>query len=180
MMKYIEEYFEDAKVLYLTNNEIKHLNNFLREQINIESVEGIILIPEYKEIDRRYYNDAYCSMDIKVIAHNDQKDLEEIERSISKVRCKLPYYTTSYIPTNEFKFSITDINKFTSDSIIIKSWNERDLLSSYILFDRNGNIEKLQNELKVNKNIWGGLSKIGNIDELSMEPSKKKVLSINK
>ena len=109
--------------------------------------------------------------------HKEPSDLKRIERSICEASRCLPFI--SYIPTNEFRFEITDINSFNSDSIIIKSWNERDLASSYILFDRNGIFEKLQDELRENKKSWAGLSRIGNIDKLNIEPSKKKVLSIN-
>ena len=68
-------------------------------------------------------------------------------------------------------------NSFKSDSKITRWWNERDLVSSYILFDRNGIFEKMQDELGVSTKPWGGLSRIGNIDELNVESSKKKVLS---
>ena len=176
-MKYIEENFNDAYVQDLSDDEIRHLTTFLKEQVSIESVECICLKPEYREIDRRYYDDSYCSVEIKIIVHKESSDLKWIERSICEARRCLPFI--SYIPTNEFKFVITDINSFNSDSIITKSWNERDLVSSYILFDRNGIFEKLQDELRENKESWAGLSKIGNIDKLNIEPSKKKVLSIN-
>ena len=176
-MKYIEENFSDAYVQDLSDDEIRHLTTFLKEQVSIESVECICLKPEYREIDRRYYDDSYCSVEIKIIVRKESRDLKWIERSICEARRCLPFI--SYIPTNEFKFVITDINSFNSDSIITKSWNERDLVSSYILFDRNGIFEKLQDELRENKEPWVGLSKIGNIDKLNIEPSKKKVLSIN-
>lgn len=176
-MKYIEENFNDAYVQDLSDDEIRHLTTFLKEQVNIEFVECICLKPEYREIDRRYYDDSYCSVEIKIIVHKESGDLKWIERSICEARRCLPFI--SYIPTNEFKFVITDINSFNSDSIITKSWNERDLVSSYILFDRNGIFEKLQDELRENKESWAGLSKIGNIDKLSIEPSQKKVLSIS-
>lgn len=176
-MKYIEKNFNDAYVQDLSDDEIRHLTTFLKELVGIESVECICLKPEYREIDRRYYDDSYCSVEIKIIVHKESSDLKWIERSICEARRCLPFI--SYIPTNEFKFVITDINSFNSDSIITKSWNERDLVSSYILFDRNGIFEKLQDELRENKESWAGLSKIGNIDKLSIEPSKKKVLSIS-
>ncbi len=170
-MKYIEENFNNTYVQNLSNDEIRHINTFLREIISIKAVECILLIPEYREIDRRYYDDIYCEIEIKIIMHQEPRALKRVEKSICEARPNLPFI--SYIPTNKFEFEITDVNSFISDSVIIKSWSETALVSSYILFDRNGIFEKFQDELRTSKRPFEGLSKIGNIDELSMDSPKK-------
>lgn len=57
-MNYVEENFKGAYTLGLSSDEIKYLKDFLSKQINIESTLCILLIPRYKEIDRRYYDDS--------------------------------------------------------------------------------------------------------------------------
>ena len=176
-MKYVEENFKGAHIQSLSDEEIRNLKNFLNEQMNIESVECILLMPGYKEIDRRYYDESYCSINLKIIVRKEDKDLERINRSIWALKCFLPF--KSYIPTNELDVEIMNVNNFISSSMIIKSWSEKYLVSSYILFDRNGIFEKMQDKLKISQEPWANLCIIDNINELSMEYNKKKVLSLN-
>ena len=176
-MKYIEENFKDTNVQSLSDNEIRYLSEFLEKQISIQSVECILLKPKYKEICRRYYDDSYCSIQIIVITQKESRDLKIIEESILETERLLPFL--SYIPTNEFDFVIDDVDSYKSESIIIRSWSECDLVSSYILFDRNGYFENMQDELRERKTPYVGLSKIDNINKLCTEPFEKRLARVN-
>ena len=174
-MKYIKENFKKIMGNQIPKAELEILTPFLRELKNNNDVECIYLVPTFKEIEYGRESFDYFYKQFYIIVGKEKS--EHIERCINKTRLQLK--EKGYFFVDEYGFyCIEQFNKIYWQSLV----------SSYIIFDRNGTYEKLQDELKIQvepyKTIsqydsYRSLVEIENIDELNNEPVKSKTLNRN-
>lgn len=179
-MKHIEQNFKKIMGCEFLEEELQILKPFLAELKNFKAIECIFLVPTYKEIEYAREPFEYLYKEFYVIFNKELSTDEEcnkIQKCINETRFLLK--DKGYFFIDEYKFET--IEEF--DSFYWKS-----LVSSYIIFDRNGTYEKLQDEIKTQveprKPISeysqvGALAEIENIDKLSDKMLKKKVLQRN-
>lgn len=168
-MKHIEKNFENRKNRSLSDDEILFLNQFLKEQIENSPVECIYLVPMCKN-DEDIIN---CSIRIIVVEYKGQIDLDDkINRSVYEVNRNMSKKRSN--PTNEIDFHVSDIKEYlgVDPKTLLKWYNDKDLVSSYILFDRNGTFGKIQERLEDKAEPWTPLANITNIDELVVDYEK--------
>ena len=177
---YIKENFKKIMGNIIPDKELDILKPLLSNLKNNQAVKCIYLVPIYneKEFGREPFEYFYKKFYIRV--NKEKITAEEYEQMI--------------ICINKARFSLKEKGYFFIDAYqfnIIEKFNEwywRSLVSSYIIFDRNGTYEKLQDELKTQVEpykaisqyyLYGLPAEIENIDELNDEPVKKKVLNRN-
>ena len=172
-MKHIENNFKKLMGNIIPKDELEILKQLLLELKSYQAVECIYLIPTYEEVEYGREPFDYFYKQLYVIANKEKLSEEEcsqLQLSINKAYFSLK--EKGYFFVDEYRF------------IIIKKFKEffwKSLVSSYIIFDRNGKYEKLQDELKnkvepfgpiLEYSQIGTLSEIENIDELNDEPQK--------
>lgn len=172
-MKYIKENIriKDGQKIY--DDDLKILVPFINEIQNNDFVECICLIPIYKQEEVAREPNDYCYIDIKIFVNEELKDYEEIKSSINKVHYDL---CNRYLPINEYNFEIIDLKKFNPNYSIYSSLCKKDLVSSYIIYDKNGTFGELQEELESQVRPWGSLVQIENIEKLDVKVEQPKRL----
>ena len=179
-MKHIEQNFRKIMGCQFLEKELEILKSFLSELKSFPAVECIFLVPTYKEIEYGRETFDYFYKDFSVILNKKlmtNEDYNQIQRCMIETNVLLE--NQGYFFVNEYEFkTIEEFDEFY--------W--KSLVSSYIIFDRNGTYEKLQDEIKTQveprKPISeysqvGALAEIENIDKLSDKTLKKKVLQKN-
>ena len=179
-MKYIEENFKKIMGNQIPKDELEILKPFLSELKNNQAIECIYLVPTYKKIEYGREPFDYFRKRFYIIVNNEKtasEEYEQIQRCIHKARFSLKKKGYFFVDKYEF-YCIKEFDKFYWTSLV----------SSYIIFDRNGTYEKLQDELKTKVEPYkprseyyeyGSLAEIENIDELENEPIKRKTLNRN-
>ena len=172
-MKYIEKNFENADVRSFSDDEIKFLNQALKELIDNESVESIFLVPIAKEEEACRSTNYYCSAKLFVIARKSNKELKYSRENALK-DLNINISNKRYLPVNALNTEtiyLSNLVRAKKDSLI-KLWFDYDLVSSYILFDRNGIVGKLQDDAAERVEPWR-VARIINIDKLITEEKEK-------
>lgn len=170
-MKYIKENIriKDGQEIY--DDELDILLPFINQLAIRDDVEGICLIPTYKQEEVGYEPRNYCSIYVNLFINKNTEE-EKIENNIYKIINNL---SNRRIPINEYNFEIIDLNKINQDNIIYSVLFEKNLISSYIIYDKNGELTKLQEKLKEQIKPWKSLVQIENIDKLDIESQKPAV-----
>lgn len=160
-MEYIEKNFHKIKNINLNENELLEIKNFINNLKNYKSIEGICLMPSY--IETGFYNNLnpYCYIEIIILIEN-KNELNEIEDLISRINKNL---SKIYVIFNKFVFSI---NFIKNPSCQLK----RTIISSYILYDRNGFVKNLQDTYKNTLRPYDVIA-IENIQDLEQTEIKK-------
>ena len=173
-MKHIEENFEKIMGNEIPKEELNILQPFLKELKDYQAVDCIYLVPTFKKMEfgRETFDYFYKQFCIILNKENiSQEEYKQIQISIDKARFSL--YETGYPFIDEYGFS--EIDQFDQ-----RYW--KSLVSSYIIFDRNGKYGKIQdeikNEIKPYKSIaqnykYGSVAEIENIEELNTKPVEK-------
>ena len=164
-MKYIKENYKNSAESGFTIDELEIIKPFISELINNIDVECIFLLATY--VNNRITKDPndYCKIEISVIV-----DDENISRTIDKIIETGSKLDRIQDPTNTFILQITEREAFEEGrSKSYPSIAKKDLVSSYIIYDKNGTYEKLQDKLNTSIKPWGGLSKLLNINELDVK-----------
>ena len=169
-MKYVENNFLKAEGNRIYDPELTILKPFLNELKNNQSVECICLMPEY--IEESF---GFCSIKISIFARNAADDFNNIQHSIKSLLGALFY--KKYKIINNFRVEIQDATSFLENKELCNVLYRKSLVSSYIVFDRTGVFEKLQEELKDQIKPWESIIELENIDELEKDDTKNKVLS---
>ena len=172
-MKYIEKNFENADVRSFSDDEIKFINQLLKELIDNESVEGVFLIPIAKEEEVCRSTNYYCKAKLVVIARKSNKELKYLRETAMK-DFNISISNKRYLPVNEINTEtiyLSNLVRAKKDSLI-KLWFDYDLVSSYIMFDRNGIIGKLQDDASKKVKPWK-VARIINLDKLITEEKPK-------
>ena len=175
-MKHIQKNFENVGYVDLSEEEIVFLNQFLMEQVNNGSVECVYLVPIYKNERQIKSSIRVVVVEFKGIVCLD----ENIKKSIYDVNHNMS--TKRSHPSNEIDFQISEINEYigVDTNSLLKWYNDKDLVSSYILFDRHKRFERIQDELKDDIEPWRPLACITNIDKLATSCQKEKPVALNK
>lgn len=179
-MKHIEENFKKIMGNQIPKDELDILKPFLSELKNNQAVDCIYLVPTYEEIEYGREPFVYFRKRFYIIVNKEKaipSVCEQIQMCINKAKYSLN--EKGYFFVDEYEFSrVAEFDKFYWGSLV----------SSYIIFDRNGTYEKLQDEFKTKvepyKPIsqyyeYGSLAEIENIDELDNEAVKRKTLNRN-
>ena len=162
-MKYIKKNIriKDGQKIY--DDDLNILVPFIDELKNKDAVECICLMPLYMQEEIAREPNDYCHIFIKIFANGELEDYEEIKNSISKVEYDLG---NRYIPVNEYGFEIIDLKEFYQDDSIYSTLCKKDLVSSYIIYDKKGAFAELQDESNKQIRPWAVLVQIENIEEL--------------
>ncbi len=172
-MKHISENFENAHVVSLSDDELLGLSLLIDDLKKKRRIHGIYLLPRYEEIDCRYYDDGYARIQVTIVAQNSERAYEELLNYCNKYNDFLEF--KSYIPTNKFEYDIQDINDYTlNDDSFMSGFYRMYLVSSYIVYDRHGYLEWLQDSLKDKKEPMENLVNLDNIDKLEIVDNKTK------
>lgn len=140
-MKYIKENFAIEKGNKIYDYEIRILNNFISKLKSNQSVECICLVPIYidKNIDSE--SDNICSIKLYILAKKELNDFSKIQKTINSF-AKMMFNNKDQI-YNWFSVEIDNATYFLSSKNIDKSNYSKDLVSSYILYDKNGSFSSL-------------------------------------
>lgn len=179
-MKHIEENFKNIMGNKIPKDELEILKQLLLELKSFQAVECIYLVPTYEEIEFGRESFDYFYKRLYVILNKERLSEEEYKKlQYCMNKAYFSLYDKGYFFANEY--SISSIENF--DEFY---WSS--LVSSYIIFDRNGIYGKLQDELKTKVepfkpssqyNDIGSLAEIENIDELHSEQVKKELSKNN-
>ena len=149
--------------------ELEILKLFLLELKNNQAVECVYLVPTFRKIEYGRESFDYFFKEFYIIARKGTIQFEQLQKSVNKTRFSLK--EEGYFFVDEYDFH--NIENFDK-------WDWKSLVSSYIIFDRNGCYERLQDELKTKIKPYNTLLvEIENIDELNAEPIKKRALIRN-
>lgn len=164
-MKHIENNFQKIAGVKIDQSELIILRTFLNELKDNPIIEGILISPTYHEyiMGREDFSDeAIC---IYIVIDGSKENKIALENDIIAARHilnKKPYFNP--YSNNKYNFEIQNKPNYEKNSILM-SFAIKDLVSSYIYFDRFGKLEKLQEKFK-NTAPWSSLVEIENIDEL--------------
>lgn len=163
-MKYIEENFIFEKGNKIYDYEIRILNNFISKLKSNQSVECICLVPIYidKNIDSE--SDNICSIKLYILAKKELNDFSKIQKTINSF-AKMMFNNKDQI-YNWFSVEIDNATYFLSSKNIDKSNYSKDLVSSYILYDKNGSFSSLQDKYKDKVKPWNKVVALENIDKI--------------
>ena len=164
-MKYIKENYKNSAESGFTLDELEIIKPFISDLVNNIDVECIFLLATY--VDKRITKEPndYCKVEISVILDekNISKTIDKLMETGNKLDCMQD-------PINTFVLQITEREAFEEiRSKTYPSIEKKDLVSSYIIYDKNGTYEELQDKLKTSIKPWGGLSKLLNINELDVK-----------
>ena len=165
-MKYIKKNIRKKDGQKIHDDDLNILAPFIDELKNKDAVECICLMPLYMQEEIAREPNDYCYIFIKIFANGELEDYGEIKNSIRRVEYDL---SNRYIPVNEYGFEITDLKKFYQDDRIYSTLCKKALVSSYIIYDKNGTFAELQDELKNQIHPWAPLVQIENIEELNVK-----------
>ena len=179
-MKHIEENFKKIMGNKIPQDELEILKQLLLELKSYHGVECIYLVPTYEDIEYGREPFGYFYKQLYVIVNKEKLSEEECKQlQLCVNKAYFPLKKKGYFFVDEYRFHrIENFGEFYWDSLV----------SSYIIFDRNGTYERLQDELKTKVEPYkpisqyydiGSLAEIENIDELEKEPDKRKVLTRN-
>ena len=159
-MKYIKENIriKDGQEIY--DDELDILLPFINQLAIRDDVEGICLIPTYKQEEVGYEPRNYCSIYVNLFINKKPNTNNNTNNNIE-----------------DSNYNI--FNKINQDNIIYSVLFEKNLVSSYIIYDKNGELTKLQEKLKEQIKPWKSLVQIENIDKLdikSQKPAVKKLV----
>lgn len=164
-MKYIKKNIRIKDGQKIHDDDLNILVPFIHELQNKDSVEGICLMPLYKQEEIAREPNDYSHIYINVFVNGELEDYEEIKNSIIKVEYD---FCNRYIPVNEYDFEIIDLKKFYQDDSIYSTLCKKALVSSYIIYDKNGTFAELQDELKNQICPYAALVQIDNIEKLDV------------
>ena len=165
-MKYIKKNIKIKDGQNIYDDDLNILVPFIRKLQNKDSVEGICLMPLYKQEEIAREPNDYSHIYIKVFVNGELEDYEEIKNSIIKVEYD---FCNRYIPVNEYDIDIIDLKEFYKDDSTYSTLCKKALVSSYIIYDKNGTFAELQDEFKNQIHPWAPLVQIENIEELDVK-----------
>lgn len=177
---YIKENFKKIMGNIIPDKELDILKPLLSNLKNNQAVKCIYLVPIYNEKEFGREPFEYFYKKFYIIVNKEKITAEEYEQMIICInKARFSLKEKGYFFVDEYRFHrIENFGEFYWDSLV----------SSYIIFDRNGTYERLQDELKSKVEPYkpisqycdiGSLAEIENIDELEKEPDKRKVLTRN-
>lgn len=177
-MVFLEENFENMLLKKYSDKEIELLQSVIASLKDFKMVEGIILIPFIK-CDKKYISTNEFDSDFVIFVNKNEGIDNEIETLINNIKAKINDCDDKISDTN---FYIWNINVFNNKNFsFYKMAFESFLVSSYILYDKNKNLTKLQGKLgSKTRAITGNeqvLVKIDNVDKLDygLIKTKKKL-----
>ena len=177
-MKHIENNFQKIYGVKINQSELIILRTFLNELKDNPIIEGILISPTYHKyiMGREDFSDeAIC---IYIVINGSKENKVALENDIIATHLilnKKPYFNPNC--NNKYNFEIQNKPDYEKDPMLM-SFAIKDLVSSYIYFDKFGELEKLQEKYK-NTTPRSSLVEIENIDELYINP-KTRALKPNK
>ena len=166
-MKHINENFENSSIKNLSNGEIELFQSTISSLKESGVVEGIILLPfiknmeEYKE--PLEYNIAFIIFVDKSNVNNAMVKtcIQNFNYSINNCEDRKSDIISNIYNINIFDNDDIDFSRFALETFLV---------SSYILYDKNGTLGELQDKLSLKarpiNNKDQSVIKIGNIDML--------------
>lgn len=162
----------------IPQNELEILKKLLLELKSYEAVKCIYLVPTYETIEYGREPFDYFYKRLYIVVNKERlSDEESKQLDICLNKAYFSLNEKGYFFVNEYSFNrIESFDKYYWDSLV----------SSYIIFDRNGIYERLQDELKDKIESYkpisqysdvGSLAEIENIDELQNESFERKLLN---
>lgn len=164
-MKYIKENYKNSAESGFTLDELEIIKPFISDLVNDIDVECIFLLATYvdKKISKGFTN--YCKIEISIVVddENISKTIDKIMETGNKLDCLQE-------PVNTYVLQLTERESFDEKrSRSYPSIAKKDLVSSYIIYDKNGAYEELQDKLNISIKPWEGLTKLLNINELDIK-----------
>ena len=161
-MSYIKENFTNEEAIHLTNEEVLLLNYLKTNLKDLTTIECIQLIPSKK-------NDNQNSIRINIIESSKLEEKQFLKQFVNNIKYSLDNRRTK--SNNSFFITLSPPIETISQQEM-KSLAKKEIVSSYIIFDRNGRYTNLQDYLKDYIVSFGGLISIDNIKQIELRKTK--------